>query len=388
MKNESPTTGKPTHQTPTHTIDEAIANRRILITCGTGGVGKTTLSAAIAIRAALLGKRTVVVTIDPAKRLANSLGLMTLSDQATDLTPLIRKAYQNYKPAPKTSQSFGEITSPPEMGGTLAAIVPDTRRTFENFVRELAPSSDTAERVMQNPIFQIFAKEFSGTNEYMALERLLALYKQEAYDCIILDTPPSRNTLAFLNAPRLLAQFFDEKIIRWLILPANKWVSAGVKKTLGLLESLTGAGFMSQLFDFAAALFDVQVNFSKNLKKITTLLESPEVGFLMVTTPTPETAPEVNHFIETLHQHRFHFDGIALNRTVSYLKSNGTPHPGYEEAFSIMHALQIREQSVIDNLMRNPLPLCAKLPELARDVHSVEDLFHVAMALNTDHPSF
>ncbi len=366
-----------------HNIDSILAHRKVIITCGTGGVGKTTLSAAIALRAATLGKKTVVVTIDPAKRLANSLGLPSLSDQATPLTHLMQEAYAKIYPGQPIPQ------------GTLTAVVPDTRRTFENFVKELAPSSAAAERVMQNPIFQIFAKEFSGTNEYMALERLLALHKQGMYDCIILDTPPSRNTLLFLDAPKLLAQFFDEKIIRWLVLPANKWISGGIKKTLGILEGLTGAGFMSHLFDFAASLFDVQVNFSANLKKITQLLESDAVGFLMVTTPTPETSPEVNHFIETLHHHQFNFDGIILNRTIGYLKpqeqslaSPSTPI-GYEKAFAILEALQVREQKVLhelNDLMRNPLPFCAKLPELARDVHSVEDLFRVAMALSSNHP--
>jgi anion-transporting ArsA/GET3 family ATPase len=263
-------------------------------------------------------------------------------------------------------------------------MMPDTRRTFENFVTELAPNPAKADQVFRNPIFQIFAREFSGTNEYMALERLLSLNKQPQYDCIILDTPPSRNTLAFLEAPRLLAEFFDEKIIRWLVLPANRLISAGMRKALGVLEKLTGEGFMTSLFDFASALFKVQVNFKANLQKVTQLLESPQVGFMMVTTPSPDTVPEVKHFIETLRQYQFHFDGVALNRTLSYFKVPD-PKPGYEDAFSVLKAHQVREQQVMENLMRNPIPVCAKLPELARDVHSVEDLFHVALAFSNIH---
>ncbi len=356
-------------------IDEALKKRKILITCGTGGVGKTTLSAAIAIRAAMLGKKTVVITIDPAKRLANSLGLHTLDDQPTDLTPQIKEIYEKAQAAQVPLPS-------PTFSGSLTAIVPDTRKTFETFVRELASNPLTAEQVMQNPIFKIFAKEFSGTNEYMALERLFALKQEGNYDCIILDTPPSRNTLAFLDAPKVLSQFFEEKLIRWLVLPANKLLTTGMKKALGILERLTGAGFMTNLFDFAAALFEVQFKFTANLKKITTLLESPEVGFLMVTTPTPDTLTEVNLFIENLHQRKFHFEGIALNRTLGYLKPDYS-RPELKKAVEIIQALQKREHHVIESLMRNPNALCAKLPELARDVHSVEDLFHVALALNT-----
>ncbi len=195
-------------------IDDIIHSRKILITCGTGGVGKTTLSAAIAMRAALLGKKVVVITIDPAKRLANSLGLHVLDDQPTDLTPQIRAVVDKVNAisgksdsgisgdsssgdskdvSKKSNQDFTKNFTGNLKGnfkGSLVAIVPDTRKTFENFVTELSPNQAVADRVMNNPIFQIFAKEFSGTNEYMALERLLSIYKSNDYDFIVLDTPP------------------------------------------------------------------------------------------------------------------------------------------------------------------------------------------------------
>ena len=361
-------------------IDGIIKSRKILITCGTGGVGKTTLSAAIAMRAALLGKKVVVITIDPAKRLANSLGLRVLDDRPTDLTPQLMAVVNKVK----TTGGYSASEIPENFTGSLVAIVPDTRKTFENFVTELAPNPVVADRIMGNPIFQIFAKEFSGTNEYMALERLLSIYNSGDYDFIVLDTPPSRNTLAFLDAPRLLAQFFEEKIIRWLILPANKILAAGVKKALGILERPTGAGFMTNLFDFASSLFLVQVNFTASLKKITLLLESPEVGFMMVTTPTMDAIDEAKHFIDSVHEHRFSFDGVILNRTLGYLDSKASV-VGYEDAFEAIRDLQAREHRVLENLVRTEIPICAKLPELARDVHSLEDLFYVAMALNADH---
>jgi anion-transporting ArsA/GET3 family ATPase len=353
-------------------------SRKILVTCGTGGVGKTTLSAAIALRAAMEGKRALVITIDPAKRLATSLGLEKLGDAATDLTANLREALERAR--------AGGHAVPAEVKGTLAAIVPDTRQTFEAFVRDLAPNEAVAQRVMRNPIFQIFAKEFSGTNEYMALERLYALEAHGGYDLIVLDTPPSRNTLAFLDAPKLLAQFFEERLIRWLVLPANKLVSTGMKHALGILEKLTGAGFMTNLFDFAAALFEVRVRFTANLKRITELLESPGVGFLLVTVPAPDTAPEAMHFIDRLREHRFHFDGVTLNRTLGYLSGDGsaaaagTPS-ALENGLEIVKALQLRERRAIERLERAGVRIRARLPELARDVHSVEDLLHVAMAL-------
>lgn len=355
-------------------IDEIIGKRKVLVTCGTGGVGKTTLSAAIALRAALDGKKTVVITIDPAKRLISSLGLheenTVLGDHPMDLTSKVEEAIQ------KTGYAV-------QLKGSLEAIVPDTRHTFERFIRELSPSEATALKVMNNPIFQIFAKEFSGTNEYMALERLYTLIQQNKYDLIVLDTPPSRNTLAFLNAPKLLVQFFEERMIKWLVLPANKIISAGMRKALGILENLTGAGFMTHLFEFASALFEIRVRFTANLNSIMKTLESDQVGFLMVTVPAPDLVPETLHFIETLEKLHFHFDGVAVNRTLSYLQSDQTPEvtDNLNRALEIIAGLQQKERQSLES---QGISICGRLPELARDVHSVEDLLHVAMAFNAD----
>lgn len=353
---------------PRNTIDSILQKRKILITCGTGGVGKTTLSAAIALRAAMQGKRTVVITIDPAKRLATSLGI-ELQDHPTDITTHLLDAMKKNR-----TSSKGPV-------GRIDAIVPDTRKTFENFIHDLSPNPGVAERVMRNPIFHIFAKEFSGTNEYMALEKLYAIEKTHPYDCIILDTPPSRNTLAFLDAPGLLAQFFEERLIRWLVLPANKIVSTGMRKALGVLEKLTGAGFMTSLFDFASALFEIRARFTANLKEITHLLQSNQVGFLMVTAPSPDTAPEAAHFMERLRSRKLNFDGIAVNRTLGYLELGDTE--AFPAARELLRALQARERRALEKLRHDKnTRICATVPEFARDVHSVEDLFHVALALS------
>jgi anion-transporting ArsA/GET3 family ATPase len=265
--------------------------------------------------------------------------------------------------------------------GSIAAIIPETKKTFEIFIRSIAPSSKVAERVLRNPIFKVFATEFSGANEYMALERLYALEQTGEYDCIILDTPPSRNTLDFLNAPKILAQFFEEKMIRWLIVPTNRLVGAGMKKALSILERLTGEGFMTDLVDFAAGLFELQVGFTQNLKRVVALLESDDVGFMMVTMPTPDSVPEIKHFLSTLDKHSLNFDGIALNRTLGYLKQ-GVLKPG--KPYEVLGALIRREESVLKALQEDSISLCASLPELARDVHSVEDLLYVALAFDPD----
>jgi anion-transporting ArsA/GET3 family ATPase len=364
-------------------ISSVILNRRIIVTCGTGGVGKTTLSAAIAVKAAMMGRRAVVLTIDPAKRLATSLGVKNLGDDATDLTDMLKKACKKIDPDHK------------DFSGTLAAIVPDTRRTFESFVKSLASTPDGAERVMRNPIFKIFAKEFSGTNEYMALERLYALatethQDQPRYDCIILDTPPSRSSQGFLEAPGLLNRFFDEKLVRWLVKPANGLIAAGMKKALGVLEKLTGTGFMSSLVDFAAGLLQVQATFTANLKRVMELLKSKDVGFILVTTPSPGIAPDIRHFVEQLKEHQMRFDGVSINRTLSYLnesqdsKEAGRATIATTDGERLVYELIERENQVIREIRASTgnAPICSLLPEFARDVHTLEDLIHVARALD------
>lgn len=356
------------------TLDELIQKHRVLITCGTGGVGKTTLSASIAARAALLGKRTVVITVDPAKRLATSLGLQQLGDQPQDLTEaLSREAVR---------------AGLPPVAGTLAALMPDTRRTFENFVHKMAPNPAVAEKVIANSIFQIFAREFSGTNEYMAMERLYRLAQAGEYDFVVLDTPPSRNALAFLDAPKLLNEFFDDRIIKWLVVPANKLVAAGMKKAFGMLEKLTGAGFMGDLMEFATALFEVRGNFQQNLAKVMQMLRSDTVGFLLVGSANPASARESAHFIRSVREHGFRFSGVALNRTLIYLqvseadRAAAANEAGMPEAIQLLDALHAREVASI-RALREQLPategtLRIELPELARDVHSIGDLLQVA----------
>lgn len=347
-----------------------IASRKIIVTCGTGGVGKTTVSAALAFKAASLGRRVCVVTIDPAKRLATSLGIGAIGDTPVDVTAHFVHAWA------------ASVT------GTVHALMPDTTKSFEAFVRELAPNPGAADRVMRNPIYQIFAREFSGTNEYMALERLYALNREERFDCIILDTPPSRNTLQFLKAPELLARFFDERLIRWLVLPSNKIVSSGMKMALGLLEKLTGAGFMTNLLEFAAALFEVRARFSANLHRVMDLMRSDQVGFVMVAALAPDLADEVNRFAHVLRDQRFRLDGLLLNRSLLALRPGALPEAPiassseWQRALEVLEGLRARENGASERLKQTGVQILARIPELARDVHSVEDLAHVARALD------
>lgn len=357
--------------------DRILAQRKIIVASGSGGVGKTSISAALALRAARSGRRAVVVTIDPAKRLANALGLKSLGSAPCDLTDLARKSCS--------------LAGAGECKGEFWALMPDTHHSLEELVDTLATSRTLALRVKDNPIFRLLSQEFSGANEYMAIQRLAALENDARFDCIILDTPPNRNVLAFLAAPRILSQFFDEKIVRFVLSPAlgpaNRLVTAGMKKVLGALEKLTGSGFMTQLFDFGAALLETRTGFTRKMDEMLELLASEKLGFLLVMTPQPEKVDELRFLVDHLRRNRFHFDGVVLNRTLGYL---GEIRPSDSPGLEILRCEQEHEREVenqIHGIQRSLRDeereaLFAKLPELARDVHGMEDLWRLALALD------
>lgn len=285
------------------TISQLIANNRVIVCCGSGGVGKTTTSAALAMRAAITGRRAVVITIDPARRLASSLGMQMLSPTATDLTDNVNAAQK---------AAGGE-----QLKGKFFAVMPDTAQTFESFVRSIAGKDETlATRVLHTSIYKIFAKEYSGTNEYMAMEKLYELYNTSHYDLIVLDTPPAANTRTFLEAPRLLADFFDDRIMKWIIAPGSKIVAGGLRKLLEILEKLTGRGFVSDLIEFTTALFELRAQFMENLAAVGKLLHQDDVSFLMVTSPERLSKSDTQDFVRILGERGYRFWGFIVNRVL------------------------------------------------------------------------
>ncbi|MBI3555935.1 MAG: ArsA family ATPase [Deltaproteobacteria bacterium] len=286
-----------------NSVAQLLKSSRVVVCCGSGGVGKTTTSAALAMRAAMEGKRAVVITIDPAKRLATSLGLKMLSAKATDLTSNINDvlAAQGEKP----------------LSGRFFAVMPDTAQTFESFVRAMAGDNENlAKRVLRTSIYKIFAKEYSGTNEYMAMEKLYELYNEKEYDLVVLDTPPAANTRTFLEAPRLLADFFDDRIMKWIIAPGSKFLASGLRKLLEILEKLTGHGFVSDLIEFTTALFELRAQFMENLHTVGKLLHQSDVSFLMVTSPERLSKSDTQEFVSILDERGYRFWGFVVNRVL------------------------------------------------------------------------
>ncbi len=279
-------------------VDRLLADphTRIIVCCGSGGVGKTTTAAALALRAADLGRRTVVLTIDPARRLAQSLGLSTLDN------------------TPRRVQRVGRD------GGELHAMMLDMKRTFDDVV--LAHSTpDKAEQIFANPFYQAMSTSFAGTQEYMAMEKLSQLRADDDWDLIVVDTPPSRSALDFLDAPQRLSRFLDGRMIRLLIAPAKaggrayfKVVGVGVGVFARVVTKVLGTALLRDLSAFVGALDTMFGGFRERAQATYDLLKTPGTAFVVVAAPEPDALREASYFVRRLAEEQMPLAGLVLNR--------------------------------------------------------------------------
>jgi anion-transporting ArsA/GET3 family ATPase len=275
---------------------------RVIVCCGAGGVGKTTTAAALALRAAERGRRAVVLTIDPARRLAQSMGLGEL-----DNTP---------RPVAGVDTSDG---------GSLDAMMLDMKRTFDEVI-ETHASPEKAQQIFANPFYQAMSSSFAGTQEYMAMEKLGQLRARaqadpDSWDLVVVDTPPSRSALDFLDAPQRLGSFLDGRLIRILSAPAKvggraymKVVSAAVGGATGVLTRLLGAQILRDVQTFVAALDTVFGGFRERADSTYALLQQSGTAFVVVAAPEPDALREASYFVERLRAERMPLAGLVLNR--------------------------------------------------------------------------
>lgn len=342
-------------------LKDLLQSKRVLICVGTGGVGKTTTSAVLGLLAAHAGRRTVVLTVDPAKRLATALDT-ELSDTPRDLT----EAVQKFLP---------EVRS-------FSAVVPDTRKTFMALVQALAPTPALAERMIANPIFETLTRDFSGANEYMALHRLSMLAQDAQWETIVLDTPPSKNVAALLRAPELLGKLFEEKLLK-LLATQSRILAAGVDKALQLLEHLTGAGFVRNLHDFVITLNGMRDRFIGSVEHLSQLLKSDEVAYVGIAAPTTSSLQELAELEKALKEHGRPLAGMILNRCVSGFKFEGAVPTGFQRPAAWLSELQKRE-SALEARIRSKVIL--KLPELSSDIQGLCELCELASFVDATGP--
>ncbi len=279
-------------------LEALIADRetRILVCCGAGGVGKTTTSAALALAAAEAGRTVVVLTIDPARRLAQSLGLEELDNEPRQV----------------------EV---PGARGELHAMMLDMKRTFDDVVAAHS-TPERAEQILANPFYQSLSSSFAGTQEYMAMEKLGQLRATDRWDLIVVDTPPSRSALDFLDAPNRMGRFLDGTMIRLLTAPARvggragiRLVGAGFLVFSRIISKILGGQLLRDISAFVSALDTMFGGFRERATATYELLRRPGTYFVVVATPEPDALREASYFVDRLSAEGMPLAGLVLNRT-------------------------------------------------------------------------
>jgi anion-transporting ArsA/GET3 family ATPase len=356
---------------------------RIVVCCGSGGVGKTTTAAAIALRAAENGRKVVVLTIDPARRLAQSMGLTEL-----DNTPRPVEGVDTAK------------------GGELHAMMLDMKRTFDEIVTAHS-AEDRAEQIFANPFYQSLSSSFAGTQEYMAMEKLSQLRALDEWELIVVDTPPSRSALDFLDAPKRLGRFLDGRMLRLLLAPARtggraylKVVSASFGLFTRVLTRIIGTDVLRDLSAFVGALETMFGGFRERAQKTYELLKTPGTAFVVVAAPEPGALREASYFVDRLSAESMPLAGMVLNRVrtsaaprltaeraevgADALTESGT----HELTAAVLRVHAARAQlAARDRRMRDrftsahpDVPL-VEVPALSTDVHDLDGLRRVASSL-------
>lgn len=272
-------------------ISDLAAHKSVVVCCGSGGVGKTTSAAALAVHAASLGRRACVVTIDPARRLADALGL-------------------------------GELTNEPrevkgDWPGELWALMLDTKSTFDELVFKYASSPEQAERIVANSLYRNVSGALSGTQEYMAMEKLHELHSTGQFDLIVIDTPPTRNALDFLDAPRRLTRLLDNRIFRLLIMPTSSYlkaVSAATQRVLRTIARVVGAEVVDDAVAFFEAFEGMEQGFRDRAQAVIALLSDDATAFVVVASPRRDATQEAVFFAEKLVEAGLGVDGVIVNR--------------------------------------------------------------------------
>lgn len=274
---------------------DAVGDSKLLVTCGPGGVGKTTTAAALGVAAARAGRRVVVVTVDPARRLADALGL-ELGAAADD---------------PHRVVGVGETGD-----GELWALMLDAESTFDRLVREQASSPKQAEALLQNPVYRAISGSLSGAQEYMAIERLHELYTSGDWDLVIVDTPPSRHAIDLLEAPDRLVTFLSHPVYRALTIGQRtfaKVTNAAASMFLWAVRRLAGPQIVEDTMEFFRSLSNIEPGLRRRAGEVSVLLRSAEATFVVVSSPRAEAIGEAEHLVDALRTGRFPFGGVVIN---------------------------------------------------------------------------
>ena len=285
-------------------VETLLAAKEILITCGAGGVGKTTVAAALAAMAAVRhGGKVLVLTIDPARRLADALGLDGFGDKEKQVSP---DAFRAAGVMPR---------------GELWAAMLDTKQSWDDLVRRHAPNRRTADRILSNKLYDNVTGRFVQSHEYIAMERLYQLHQDGNYDLIVVDTPPTRNALDFVEAPVRMAEFFSSRFLRILSAPyRSNVVSFASRPFLSAADRILGSAFLQDIAEFFSLFQTMAPGFVERAEAVNRVLHEKRTSFAVVTTLEAAPVREAEYFIDVLTTKKFHLGAVVLNKVLpSYL---------------------------------------------------------------------
>jgi anion-transporting ArsA/GET3 family ATPase len=370
---------KTTHaHTRTHVpsaIDQILKKYKVVVCAGSGGVGKTTVAAALGVRAAEIGLNVLVLTVDPAQRLATALGLDLSNDQEK------RVPGQKYK-------------------GKLHAAVIDSRKTFDQFIARHAASPDAAERIMRNRLYQQISTTLSGSQEFTSLERLLEAVESGRHDLVVLDTPPTKHAMDFLSAPQRIHSLFQDRVTTWFIGAAggggglfSSIVNRGTRTVLKSLEILTGGQFIEELMDFFVAMRSVQKTLRDRSIAVQKLLAGPQTRFVVVTSFDAAKLDEARFLQSALRKLGFALEAVIINRAFpiwlpEHIETRrpsvpSDSHDAYEkvlkfyERFKQFNSARYNLYDEFAKSLRNTAQIF-RIPEYDQDIHGLEDLEKLA----------
>jgi len=365
------------------TVVDVVDAADVVVCCGSGGVGKTTTAAVIGIEAAERGRRAVVVTIDPAKRLADALGLVN-----------------GLGPEPQRIDLEGAGVGGGD--GELWAMMLDTAATFDGLVRQHAGDEEQVERILDNRFYRNMASAMSGTQEYMAAETLHALHHDDRFDLVIVDTPPSRNALDFLEAPGVLSRFLDHRVFKLAMLPTRgglKIVGTAAQPVLKAIGKVVGSDVLSDSLAFFQSFAGMETGFRERADEVVALLRAERTAFVVVASPKRDTIAEAVWFAQQLDDQEVGVAAAIVNRVQPTFAVSGhvDSSSGADPVLAVLRrnaaelaAIRQAELAALQPLVDlvEPCPV-ALLPLLDADVHDLEGLREVAAHLfdRSDEPA-
>ncbi len=340
-------------------LSDLVAERSVVICCGSGGVGKTTVSATFALAAARAGRRACVVTVDPARRLADSLGVESLANTPSEVAG--------------------------EWPGHLHALMLDTKGTFDDLVHRYAKTTDQAEGIQSNRLYQNLAGALSGTQEYMAMEKLYELVESGDFDVVVVDTPPTRNALDLLDAPRRLTRFLENRLFRALLVPTRVSVKAIGMATRALLRTISkvaGAEIVEDAVGFFQAFEGMEEGFRTRAGAVRELLADPSTAYVLVTSARPDAIAEASFFAEKLAERDVRPAALVVNRIHPHFgaaderaMADGGAMAPLEANLAMLNAVANREEEAFAALATGVAPApVGRIPLFGHDVHDLSAL--------------